>query len=104
MSVRKNMKDHKNLLTEKEQKRLYLVHHMHHLKFTEGTRHELHHCFLFSERNMKGNKFQIKHHVSSGKLFHVLDKNFSGKLYDHENRAFKIVVKKIWSKNWSIIK
>lgn len=97
------MKIHKNLLTEKEQEHLYFIHHMHHLESHQSALHELHHCFLFSERNMKGDRYRIKHHISNGKLFHILDKTFSGKLYDHKNRAFKIVVKKIINKNQSVI-
>jgi len=94
---------HKNLLSEKEQERLYFVHHMHHIKSGKVIKHELHHCFLFSQQNMKGNKYQIKHLISDGKLLHVLDKTFSGKLYDHKNRAFKIQNIKIKSKNYSIL-
>jgi hypothetical protein len=97
------MKARKDLLTEREQKKLYLVHHMHHLESAKGARHELHHCFLFSEKNMEEDKYQMKHIISEGKLFHVLDKNFSGKLYDHKNRTFKIIVKKLRDKKWSII-
>jgi len=91
------------MLTEKEQERLYLIHHMHHLKSNQNALHELHHCFLFSEKNMKGDKYQIKHLVFTSKLFHVLNKTFSGRLYDHKNRAFKIAIKKILGKNRSVV-
>jgi len=97
------MKVHKNMLTEKEQERLYFVHHMHHLKSNQSALHELHHCFLFSEKNTKGDRYQIKHLVFTGKLFHVLNKTSSGKLYDHKNRAFKIAIKKILGKNRSVV-
>lgn len=97
------MKTYKNLLTEKEQERLYFIHHMHHLKSNQSALHELHHCFLFSEKNMEGDRYQIKHLVSADKLFHILNKNFSGKLYDHKNRAFKISTKKILGKNRPLV-
>jgi hypothetical protein len=97
------MKNHKDLLTENEQGHLYLIHHMHHLESGKSAKHELHHCFLFSEKNMKGDKYQIKHSVLDGKLFHILDKNFSGKIFDHANRAFNIAVKKINGKNYSVV-
>jgi hypothetical protein len=46
------MPKHQNLLSEKEQQKLYQVHHMHHLKTPsdKNARHELHHCFLFSKK------------------------------------------------------
>ncbi|MFH0852192.1 MAG: hypothetical protein V1845_01110 [bacterium] len=96
------MKNHKNLLSEKEQTRLYFVHHMHHLKSRQNARHELHHCFLFSQKNMKGERYQIKHLLSGNKLSHVLDRTFSGKLYDHQNRAFKIVKKRTFGKTEAV--
>jgi len=101
---KKIMKKSHNLLTENEQKRLYLVHHMHHVKSGKIAQHELHHCFLFSEKNMRGNKYALRHLLDGEKLHHVLDKKFSGKLYDHLNRAFKIIPVKIKNKEFSVIK
>ncbi len=92
---------YENLLTEREQRRLYLVHHMHHFKKrTKGKNvvvHDLHHCYLFSKKNMKGEKFKIGHLLFNNKIFHVLNKKHSGFLYDHENNKFK--VKEIVIKN-----
>jgi len=92
-----------HFLTEKQQKRLYAVHHMHHVKSKRVVKHELHHCFLFSQKNMIGDKYRIKHHLSDSKLYHVLNKNFSGMLYDHLNRRFKIIIGKIKNKKRSAI-
>ncbi|MCX6702581.1 MAG: hypothetical protein NTW60_01805 [Candidatus Wolfebacteria bacterium] len=91
------MKIPKNLLTEKEQERLYLVHHMHHFKAGKGVKHDLHHCPLFAKAGMKGREFKIKHHLSEGKLLHIIDGVFTGVVYDHVNRKF--IVKKIKIKN-----
>ena len=93
----------KNLLTEREQRRFYLLHHMHHFEEKKQVIHDLHHCFLFAKRGMKGEKFKIKHLLTKGKLFHVLDKNYNGYLYDHTNNKFKITEKKIKNKKYSII-
>lgn len=84
------MNRHREYLTEKEQEHLYPVHHMHHLKTKKGATHELHHCFLFSEKEMKGEKFTIDHLVFEDKLYHFIDRPHSGKLYDHADRAFPI--------------
>ena len=71
------MNKHQNLISEQEQAKLYLVHHMHHLKSFFGAKHELHHCFLYSQKDMKGEKFEIKHFLpKNGRLLHVLDKFF----------------------------
>ena len=98
------MKKPQDLLTEEEQKRLYLVHHMHHFKYLSNrAKHEIHHCFLFYEKNMKGDKYEIKHLLVDEKLFHVLNKLFSGYLYNHLNNSFKINIRQINNKKYSII-
>jgi hypothetical protein len=97
-------KKHQNLLTEKDQIKLYWVHHMHHLKTDKGgVAHELHHCFLYSQKNEKGEKYRIKHLMTKGKLLHVLQKPFSGKLYDHLNYPLKMTVSRIGKKEHSIL-
>ena len=69
---------HRDLISEQDQAKLYLVHHMHHLKSFFGAKHELHHCFLYSQKDMKGEKFEIKHFLlKNGRLLHILDKKFS---------------------------
>ena len=99
------MKKHPDLLTEKEQERFYLVHHMHHLiSGKEDSKHELHHCFLFSRKNMRGTKYEMKHLVLDRKLYHVLKKLYSGVLFDHLNRSFKINIIEIGGKKYSIVK
>jgi len=94
----------KNLLTEKQQQRLYLVHHMHHFRSGKtGVAHDLHHCFLFTGKKMAGDRYAIRHLLTSGRLCHVLDKNFSGLLYDHAGHAFKIKPLKIKNKIYSLV-
>lgn len=82
---------HRDLITEQEQEeqRLYFVHHMHHYKDGEDTTHELHHCFLFSEPNMEGEKYTIEHLISEGELHHILNKKPEEVVYDHANNSFK---------------
>lgn len=82
---------HKNLLTEEEQERLYLIHHMHHLKGSNEVIHELHHCPLFSEPDMQGEKFSVDHLFVENKLYHILDKQAPQTLYDHTNNSFPIL-------------
>jgi len=99
------MKKHQDFLTEKEQERLYLAHHMHHLKSgMKNTKHELHHCFLFSRKNMRGSKHKMIHLILDGKLFHVLNKLYSGILFDHLDRPFTIKVAELNGKKYSIVK
>lgn len=98
------MNSHCDLISEQDQAKLYLVHHMHHLKNLFGVKHELHHCFLYSEKDLKGERFQIRHFLpKNGRLLHILDKNFSGILFDHANNAFEIKTEKIDGKDCSIV-
>ena len=98
------MNKHQNLISEQEQAKLYLVHHMHHLKSFFGAKHELHHCFLYSQKDMKGEKFEIKHFLlKNGRLLHILDKKFSGTIFDHANNAFEIKTEEIGGKDYSIV-
>ncbi len=77
---------------------IYLIHHMHPPKRAEDME-ELHHCFLFEKKRLKGNKFTQKH-VKDGKKFrHALDiKDLTlapEAVYDHLNNKFSIGVKTI---------
>lgn len=99
-------KDHKHLELKslKFDEWLYLIHHIHHyIDKKKRISHELHHCFLFSEKNLKGKKFKVKHLLIKNKLYHVLEKEFSGILYDHANNSYKIVYKKIGKDKYSLI-
>lgn len=71
--------------------KLYLIHHMHHFETDEGVRHELHHCLLYSDKDMRGNKYQISHFVKNKELYHCVDKNYSGILFDHDNNEFDVI-------------
>ena len=82
---------HKDLLSEKDQERLYLVHHMHHYPDKKEVIHELHHCFLFSKKNMSGDKYSLNHFMYAKKLYHVLNKKSdTAVLYDHANREHMV--------------
>lgn len=84
---------------------LYLIHHLHHFKSARSRAiHEIHHCFLFSKKNLKGEKFKVKHLLKRNKLYHILDKDFSGTLFDHANNSYKIISKKIGDLNYPLIK
>lgn len=98
------MKKPHNLLTENEQKRLYLVHHMHHLRVRKDAAHELHHCFLFSKKKMRGEKYKIKHLIFKGRLFHVLGRAYNGALYDHAGNEFIIKSFESSGKKYSVLK
>jgi len=94
----------KNLLTEKQQQRLYLVHHMHHFRSGKtSAAHNLHHCFLFTGKKMTGRKYTIRHLLANGRLYHILTKNFSGALYDHADHAFKIKPLRIKNRVYSLV-
>lgn len=81
---------HNDLLTEEEQDTLYLIHHMHHFKRGNKIVHELHHCPLFSQKNMEGEKFNLDHLTTKNKLYHIVLGNPPTTLYDHQNNIFKI--------------
>lgn len=84
---------------------LYLIHHLHHYKTKDGkVVHKTHHCFLFSKKNEKGEKFKIKHLLYRNKLYHILEENFSGVFFDHANNSYKIFSQKIGRINYFLIK
>jgi hypothetical protein len=85
-------------------KKLYFIHHMHHFESGKDIEHELHHCFLFEKKNMAGKKYSVIHKAVKNKLFHCIDCDFEGKLYDHANNTFEISKKKIDGKRISAIK
>jgi hypothetical protein len=84
--------------------KLYFIHHMHHFGSGKNIEHELHHCFLFERKNMAGKKYSVIHETVKNKLFHCVDDDFEGKLYDHSNNAFIVAKKKINGKRISAIK
>jgi hypothetical protein len=85
-------------------KKLYSIHHMHHFESGKKIEHELHHCFLFERKNMAGRKYSVNHEKVKNKLFHCVDRDFEGKLYDHANNAYEIRSRKIDGKRISAIK
>lgn len=94
---------HRDLISEKLQSRLYLIHHMHHYQRKNEVIHELHHCFLFSKPNMKGEKFSVKHLFLKDKLYHVLEGKVPEILFDHANNSFTIKRKEINHQTYFVI-
>jgi len=91
-----------------EQDWIYLIHHMHPPTKAEEME-TIHHCYLYSKKNLKGKRYE-QMHVKDGDLFqHVLkikekDLDKAPKVvYDHLNNGFKIVVKKISKKKYAVI-
>lgn len=102
IKLEKNKIYHKNK-TEDKYNRLYLLHHMHHFASKNSAKHELHHCFLYSKKNQKGQKFIIKHVTGNSMVLHAINKDCSGCLYDHANHEFKIKKIKIKNRDYFII-
>jgi hypothetical protein len=99
-----NAKKHKT--PPAEQDWIYLIHHMH-PPAKESDMETVHHCFLYSQKNLKGKRFTQKH-VKDGKVFqHVLDIKDIDKapniVYDHLNNGFKVVKKEIGKKEYAVI-
>lgn len=69
---------------------LYLIHHMHHIKHGNKIEHELHHCQLFSKKAMRGQQYEIIHRLNNDEVVHYVDKDYSGKLYDHVGNVYAI--------------
>jgi len=87
-----------------ECEKLYLIHHMHHFKSGKNIEHELHHCFLFAKKNMKGKKYSIAHKSIKKELLHCITGNFEGILYDHANNVYEIISEDISRERISVIK
>ena len=84
--------------------KLYLLHHMHHFRVGKNIEHELHHCFLFEKKNMKGGRHIIIHKVIKGELLHCIVGKYEGKLYDHTNNVYEVISKNINGKRVSTLK
>jgi len=98
MKVEKQKKKFLSDLEDNKKIKLYLIHHMHHFKVGSDVGHELHHCFLFSQKDMKGKKYSIVHKLHEDETYHCLSEKFEGFLYDHANNSFKIGPKKLGGK------
>ena len=96
----------KHAVPKAEQDWVYLIHHFH--TPSKASAMEVpHHCYLFTDRNLKGKRFE-QQHVKDGRVYqHVLRmKNLDSppeKVYDHLNNAFKVVVRKIGNKEYPVI-
>lgn len=97
INVEKRKKQYINKCDDKYEK-LYLIHHMHHFKSGKTVDHVLHHCYLFSQKDMGGKRYNIVHEVHKNKVYHCLSGDYEGILYDHVNNSYKIIKKKINNK------
>ena len=95
MKIEKQKRKPLSKVENNQELKLYLIHHMHHFKFDNDVKHELHHCFLFSQKNMKGKKYQIVHKFYKNNCFHCLKEKFKGILYDHAGNSFSIKSKRL---------
>lgn len=95
---------HNNLLTEQEQGRLYLIHHMHHYNDGKDIVHELHHCFLFDQEGMHGEKYTVSHLMIGGKLHHILDKNPPKVVFDHADNSFNVDEMELNGKKYYVVR
>ncbi|MCJ7804393.1 hypothetical protein MUP35_01530 [Patescibacteria group bacterium] len=95
MKIENQKKKFLSKIEDNQESRLYLLHHMHHFKVGSDVKHELHHCFLFGQKNMKGKKYQVVHKFYKNNCFHCLKEKFNGILYDHAGNRFSIKPKKL---------
>jgi len=96
----------KHKVPKAEQDWIYLIHHFHQPKKAEDME-TVHHCFMWTKKNLKGIKYE-QIHVKEGKVFqHVLktkDLESAPKIvFDHLNNAFTVVVKEIKNKKYAVI-
>jgi hypothetical protein len=88
-----NVESHSDIqrdFTDRQIQKLYLIHHMHHFQNNVEIYHELHHCFLFEGKDMKGDKHIVSHSTSDGRLQHVVEGDYTGTLFDHDNNVFDV--------------
>lgn len=95
MKIEKQKRKSLSKIENNQELKLYLIHHMHHFKFGSDVKHELHHCFLFSQKNMGGKKYHIIHKFYKNDCLHCLKEKFKGILYDHAGNSFSIKSKKL---------
>jgi len=95
MKIEKQKRKSFSKLENNRELKLYLIHHMHHFGKRARVRHELHHCFLFSQKKMKGKKYNIVHKLYKDNFFHCLNQKFKGVLYDHVGNSFLIKPKRL---------
>jgi hypothetical protein len=103
LKIKKSSKKYKNF-PDDEPKKIYQIHHLHHFLKGQYIKHEIHHCFLFSEKNMKGKKFRVFHKIQGKNFWHcVAGVSKINKLYDHRNNIYRIGKIKIGNKDFFII-
>ncbi len=90
-------KSEEDPVPEEEEDWIYMIHHMHKPDNPEDME-VLHHCVLWTEKDEKGDSFEIKH-IEEGKvLLHVLDTDISKApefVYDHLNNKFPIEIREV---------
>ncbi len=91
---------------EEEQDWIYMIHHMH-KPDNPNKMEELHHCILWTEKNEKGDSFDIKHVEEKKLLLHVLDIKDVTKspdfVFDHLNNKYPIEVREVDKVEYAVI-
>lgn len=86
---------------------LYLCHHMHENPKNILDIEQLHHCDLFTEKNMKGDVYTQKHVKNGKKHLHAIDtddvKSVPKSLYGHLGNEFKITKKTIDGEQYAVL-
>ena len=114
MQINKNLLERLEELLEEarhktpkaEQDWIYLIHHMHPPKKASDME-IVHHCYLYSQKKLRGTRYE-QMHVKDGSLFqHALNIKDMEKapevVYDHLNNGFKIDVREIHKRKYAII-
>jgi len=95
----------KHKVPKQEQDWIYLIHHLHPPQ-KASEMETVHHCYLYSQKNLRGKRYEQKH-VKEGNLFtHVLDVDVDKApevVYDHLNNGFKISIKEINNEQYAVI-
>ena len=105
MAAKKNLRQTIHSINKAEADWIYLIHHFH--APDKASKMEIpHHCYLFSEKGLKGKKSE-QMHVKDGRVYqHVLKdkvKDAPDKVYDHLNNEFKVVVRNVSGKDYPVI-
>lgn len=103
MRIAKEKLNWKSIKESEKEDKLYRLHHMHHFLKNKKVTHEIHHCFVFGEKQMRGEKFEVYHFVSGKDVFHCLRLNKKDAMppavvYDHADRKYKITPLTIYGK------
>ena len=105
MAAKKTLRQTHQSVPNAEKDWVYLIHHFH--KPSSPSKMEIpHHCYLFSDKGLKGSKHEQMHVKDGGVYQHVLRSKIEDSpkvVYDHLNNGFKVVVRNIGGKDYPVI-